>query len=454
MTTSPAGETIRYDNGQWHVPAQPRIGCISGDGIGPEIMQAARRVWDVAIARSYGDARRIHWVELPLGEDAFAQYSTYYPDSTRDALRELRIAIKGPFTTPVGGGFRSLNVSLRQTLDLYACVRPVRYYPGVPSPMLRPEEVDVVIYRENTEDVYAGIEYAAGSEENRKLADFLRRELGAHFFEGAGLGIKPISEYGSKRLVRMAIEHAITHKRKSVTLVHKGNIMKYTEGAFRTWGYEVARDEYPAQTISEKEVDEKHGGVVPDGKIVIKDRIADAMFQQMLLRPAEYDVTAPAASPAGTQSAGTPGGDGPTGPARPLPWPTPAEAPLDQQATVARYQPVLTDAMVAADHEFGPMTWQSRTAFRRSLNGSCTLSLTARGYDNPSLHGQRTATWVERSNQVMARHGFEPVVPWSSAGGESVLASTQRGENVAYSVYWLSGMLILVEVGAAPQQCP
>ena len=292
MTTSPAGETIRYDNGQWHVPAQPRIGCISGDGIGPEIMQAARRVWDVAIARSYGDARRIHWVELPLGEDAFAQYSTYYPDSTRAALRELRIAIKGPFTTPVGGGFRSLNVSLRQTLDLYACVRPVRYYPGVPSPMLRPEEVDVVIYRENTEDVYAGIEYAAGSEENRKLADFLRRELGAHFFEGAGLGIKPISEYGSKRLVRMAIEHAITHKRKSVTLVHKGNIMKYTEGAFRTWGYEVARDEYPAQTISEKEVDEKHGGVVPDGKIVIKDRIADAMFQQMLLRPAEYDVIA------------------------------------------------------------------------------------------------------------------------------------------------------------------
>ena len=292
MTTSPSGETIRYNNGQWHVPAQPRIGCISGDGIGPEIMQAARRVWDVAIVRSYGDARRIHWVELSLGEDAFAQYGTYYPDSTRDALRELRIAIKGPFTTPVGGGFRSLNVSLRQTLDLYACVRPVRYYPGVPSPMLRPEEVDVVIYRENTEDVYAGIEYAVGSEENRKLADFLRRELGAHFFEGAGLGIKPISEYGSKRLVRMAIEHAITHKRKSVTLVHKGNIMKYTEGAFRTWGYEVARDEYPGQTISEKEVDEKHGGVVPDGKIVIKDRIADAMFQQMLLRPAEYDVIA------------------------------------------------------------------------------------------------------------------------------------------------------------------
>ena len=274
MTTSPSGETIRYDNGQWHVPAQPRIGCICGDGIGPEIMQAARRVWDVAIARSYGDTRRIHWVELPLGEDAFTQYGIYYPDSTRDALRELRIAIKGPFTTPVGG------------------VRPVRYYPGVPSPMLRPEEVDVVIYRENTEDVYAGIEYAAGSEENRKLADFLRRELGAHFFEGAGLGIKPISEYGSKRLVRMAIEHAITHKRKSVTLVHKGNIMKYTEGAFRTWGYEVARDEYPAETISEKEVDEKHGGVVPDGKIVIKDRIADAMFQQMLLRPAEYDVIA------------------------------------------------------------------------------------------------------------------------------------------------------------------
>ena len=292
MTTPTHGEHIRYDNGTWHVPNHPRIGCIAGDGIGPEIMQAALRVWEAAVARAYGDTRRIHWVELPLGEAAYAQTGSHYPDSTRDALRELRIAIKGPFTTPVGGGFRSLNVSLRQTLDLYACVRPVRHYPGVPSPMLRPQEVDVVIYRENTEDVYAGIEYATGSAENQKLADFLRHELGAHFFEGAGLGIKPISAFASKRLVRMAIEHAIAHKRKSVTLVHKGNIMKYTEGAFRTWGYEVARDEYPAETISEKEVDEKHGGAVPDGKIVIKDRIADAMFQQMLLRPAEYDVIA------------------------------------------------------------------------------------------------------------------------------------------------------------------
>ena len=291
MTTPTHGEHIRYDNGTWHVPNHPRIGCIAGDGIGPEIMQAALRVWEAAVARAYGDTRRIYWVELPLGEAAYAQTGSHYPDSTRDALRELRIAIKGPFTTPVGGGFRSLNVSLRQTLDLYACVRPVRHYPGVPSPMLRPQEVDVVIYRENTEDVYAGIEYATGSAENQKLADFLRHELGAHFFEGAGLGIKPISAFASKRLVRMAIEHAIAHKRKSVTLVHKGNIMKFTEGAFRDWGYALAKNEFGAELLD--------GGPwmklknPKTGKdIIVKDVIADAFLQQILLRPAEYSVIA------------------------------------------------------------------------------------------------------------------------------------------------------------------
>jgi len=204
-------------------------------------------------------------------------------------LRQLRVAIKGPLTTPVGGGFRSLNVALRQTLDLYACVRPVRHYAGVPSPMLRPEDLDVVIFRENTEDVYAGIEYAAGSAENVKLANFLRRELGAQFFDGAALGIKPVSEYASKRLIKMAIEYAIAHGRRSVTLVHKGNIMKYTEGAFREWGYEVAREHFPGLTVREDELD---GTEAPAGKIIIKDRIADAMFQMLLLRPAEYDVIA------------------------------------------------------------------------------------------------------------------------------------------------------------------
>lgn len=288
MTTSPAGETIRYDNGQWHVPAQPRIGCISGDGIGPEIMQASRRVWDAAVRAAYGDRRRIVWCDLPLGEAAAAQGGDAFPPDTLVALRQLRVAIKGPLTTPVGGGFRSLNVALRQTLDLYACVRPVRHYAGVPSPMLRPDDLDVVIFRENTEDVYAGIEYAAGSAENAKLADFLRRELGAQFFDGAALGIKPVSAFASKRLIQMAIEYAIAHGRRSVTLVHKGNIMKYTEGAFREWGYEVARELFPGQTVREDECD----GEPPAGKIVIKDRIADAMFQMMLLRPAEYDVIA------------------------------------------------------------------------------------------------------------------------------------------------------------------
>ncbi|WP_314775879.1 isocitrate dehydrogenase (NADP(+)) [Cardiobacterium hominis] len=292
MTQTPypaGGALIDWHNGEWQVPDNPWIGCIAGDGIGPEIMQASRRVWDAAIKTAYGERRRIVWCDLPLGEAAAGQGGDAFPQTTLAALRQLRVAIKGPLTTPVGGGFRSLNVALRQTLDLYACVRPVRHYAGVPSPMLRPEDLDVVIFRENTEDVYAGIEYAAGSAENAKLANFLRRELGAQFFDGAALGIKPVSEHASKRLIKMAIEYAIAHGRRSVTLVHKGNIMKYTEGAFREWGYEVAREHFPGLTVREDELD---GAEAPAGKIIIKDRIADAMFQMLLLRPAEYDVIA------------------------------------------------------------------------------------------------------------------------------------------------------------------
>jgi isocitrate dehydrogenase len=214
------------------------------------------------------------------------------PEETFDALREYLVGIKGPLTTPVGGGFRSLNVTLRQVLDLYSCVRPVRWYRGVPSPLRHPEEVDVVIFRENTEDVYAGIEYEAGSPENAKLAKFLREELKAEFFENAGLGIKPISEFGSKRLVRAAIQYALDHKRRSVTLVHKGNIQKFTEGAFQKWGYEVAAQEFGDRTISWAEVEKNHGGKVPEGKLLIQDTIADIMFQKMLLRPSEHDVIA------------------------------------------------------------------------------------------------------------------------------------------------------------------
>ncbi|MDO4642604.1 MAG: isocitrate dehydrogenase (NADP(+)) [Cardiobacteriaceae bacterium] len=287
------GEKIRYDGGKWYISDKPWIGYVKGDGIGAEIMQASMAVWDAAVSVAYKNKRAIQWCALPMGEDAAAQFhGDYFPQETRDALRELRIAIKGPMTTPIGGGFRSLNVSLRQMLDLYACVRPVRYYKGVPSPMRNPEALDVVIFRENTEDVYSGIEFAAGTEENKKLADFLRREYQAEFFTDAALGIKPVSEYASKRLIRMAIEYAIEHKRNSVTLVHKGNIMKYTEGAFCRWGYEVAREHFPEETISESDVQTLHAGVVPTGKIVIKDRIADAMFQMLLLRPAEYDVIA------------------------------------------------------------------------------------------------------------------------------------------------------------------
>jgi isocitrate dehydrogenase len=289
------GDKITVDsNGKLVVSDHPILMYIEGDGIGRDIMKASLRIWDAAVEKAYGGKRKISWMEVYSGEKAASIFDgDYMPEETFDALREYLIGIKGPLTTPVGGGFRSLNVTLRQVLDLYSCIRPVRWYEGVPSPLKNPGEVDVVIFRENTEDVYAGIEFESGSPENEKLASFLRKDLGVEaFFEGAGLGIKPISEFGTKRLVRMAIRYAIEHKRKSVTLVHKGNIQKFTEGAFRKWGYEVAAQEFGEQTISWDEVEKNHGGKVPAGKILIQDTIADIMFQKMLLRPSEHDVIA------------------------------------------------------------------------------------------------------------------------------------------------------------------
>jgi isocitrate dehydrogenase len=288
-----SGQKITIKDGQMVVPDNPIIGYVEGDGIGPDIMRACLRIWDAAVEKAYGGKRKIAWAELYMGEKAAQHYDgNIFPKETLDALQDLVVSIKGPLTTPVGGGFRSLNVALRQDLDLYACVRPVCYYQGVPSPMTHPEQVDVVIFRENTEDVYAGIEYQSGSPEMRKVEKFLKEEMGAKFFDDAGIGIKPISPFASKRLVRKAIKYAIDNGRESVTLVHKGNIMKYTEGAFRNWGYEVARDEFGDQTITEEELYSKYGGKQPEGKVVIKDRIADIIFQLMQLRPSEFDVLA------------------------------------------------------------------------------------------------------------------------------------------------------------------
>ena len=287
------GQKVTASNGKLNVPDNPILLFIEGDGIGKDIMTASKRIWDAAVEKAYGGKRKIAWMEVYAGEKAARVYDgNFMPEETFEALRQYLIGIKGPLTTPVGGGFRSLNVTLRQVLDLYSCVRPVRWYRGVPSPVKHPEEVDVVIFRENTEDVYAGIEFESGTPENEKLAKFLREELGANFFEGAGLGIKPISAFGSKRLVRAAIQYAIDHKRESVTLVHKGNIQKFTEGAFTKWGYEVAAAEFPEQTISWDDVAQNHGGKVPAGKILIQDVIADISFQKMLLRPSEFDVLA------------------------------------------------------------------------------------------------------------------------------------------------------------------
>ena len=288
-----SGDKITIENDKLVVTDNPILGFVEGDGIGPDITRAAMRVWNAAVEKAYGGTRKVHWVELYLGEKAAGIYDgDYFPAETLQAIRELIVSIKGPLTTPVGGGFRSLNVSLRQDLDLYACVRPVEYFDGVPSPMKHPEDVHAILFRENTEDVYAGIEYESGTPENEKLAKFLREEMGAKFFEGAGLGIKPISSFGSKRLVRKAIQYAIDNNKDSVTLVHKGNIQKFTEGAFRKWGYEVAAEEFGEETITEAELWDQYDGKRPAGKIVIRDRIADIMFQLMQLRPAEFSVIA------------------------------------------------------------------------------------------------------------------------------------------------------------------
>ncbi len=289
--TPPAdGSGIAWDGAaeRLQVPARPIVGFIEGDGIGADIWAAARRVLDGAVEKAYGGARSIAWFEILAGEKAQARTGQWLPADTLAAIRDFRVAIKGPLTTPVGGGIRSLNVALRQLLDLYACVRPVRYYPGTPSPVRRPEAVDMVIFRENTEDVYAGIEWPAGSAEALRLIEVLG-EMGKKVRADSGIGIKPVSATGSKRLVRKALRFALEQRRKSVTLVHKGNIMKFTEGAFKDWGYEVARQEFGAQTVAEEELG---GGRQRDGRVVIGDRIADSMFQQVLLRPEEYDVIA------------------------------------------------------------------------------------------------------------------------------------------------------------------
>jgi isocitrate dehydrogenase len=282
---------IRSD-GKMHVPDVPIIPYIEGDGVGPDIWKASVRVFDAAIEKCYGNKRRVEWLETFAGERAFQLKGEWAPEETIETIREYKIGIKGPQTTPVGGGIRSINVLLRQRLDLYACIRPVRYFPGTPSPLKHPEKVDMVVFRENTEDVYAGLEWKAESKEALRLRDFLEKELGEKVREDSGIGIKSISRFGTKRLVRRAIQYALSHERKSVTLVHKGNIMKFTEGAFRDWGYELAKEEFRGQVILESELDQAEQGEIPPGKLLIKDRIADAMFQQILLRPEGYEVLA------------------------------------------------------------------------------------------------------------------------------------------------------------------
>jgi len=284
------GKKIEGKEGKFEVPDNPIIPFIRGDGTGPDIWRATEKVLNAAVEKAYGGKRKIHWMEIWAGELAFNKFNEWLPEETLKAIAYYKIAIKGPLTTPIGGGIRSLNVTLRQVLDLYACVRPVKWYKGVPSPVKRPELVDMVIFRENTEDVYAGIEWKAETEEAKKVIGFLNKEMGKNIRLESGIGIKPMSEFASRRLVRMAIKYAIAQKRTSVTLVHKGNIMKFTEGAFREWGYKEAKENFSDMTISEEEVTKNYNGKVPNGKILVKDRVADSMFQQVLLRPDEYSV--------------------------------------------------------------------------------------------------------------------------------------------------------------------
>jgi isocitrate dehydrogenase len=286
--TTPQGTPIQWAAGTYTVPDQPVIPFIEGDGTGRDIWRASVRVFDAAVHMTSGGRRKIHWLEVLAGEKAFKATGSWLPDETIKAIQQYRFAIKGPLTTPVGTGIRSLNVALRQILDLYACVRPVRYFEGVPAPVKRPQDLDVVIFRENTEDVYAGIEYKAGSDEAKRLREFLMTQFQAKIREGSALGIKPMSEFGSKRLIARAIQAAVDRKRSPVTLVHKGNIMKFTEGAFRDWGYEVARDSFGSKTVTEADLK----GAPRGDRIVVNDRISDSVFQQVLLRPKEYAVLA------------------------------------------------------------------------------------------------------------------------------------------------------------------
>jgi isocitrate dehydrogenase len=281
-----------HPDGTINVPDIPIIPYIEGDGVGPDIWKASVRVFDAAVNQSYGGRRKVHWLEVYAGEKAFKQKGEWTPEETIETIREHGVGIKGPLTTPVGGGIRSINVLLRQRLDLYACIRPVKYIPGTPSPLKHPEKVNMVVFRENTEDVYAGIEWKEGSKEALRLREFLEKELGSKVREDSGIGIKPISRFGTKRLVRRAIQFALSHGRKSVTLVHKGNIMKFTEGAFRDWGYELVKEEFRERVLLESDLGVKGAMNLPGNKIVIKDRIADIMFQLALLRPEEYDVLA------------------------------------------------------------------------------------------------------------------------------------------------------------------
>lgn len=289
----PQGEKITFKDGKPVTPAKPIIPFIEGDGTGRDIWRASKVVFDAAVKKAYKGEREVAWFEVLAGEKANDQTKNWLPEDTLAALKEFGVGIKGPLTTPVGGGIRSLNVSLRQIFDLYCCVRPVRWFSGVPSPVTSPEKLDVVIFRENTEDVYSGIEYEAGTPEAKKIIEAVKSiDSKKEIRPDSGIGIKPISKTGSQRLVRRAIEYAIEHKKPSVTLVHKGNIMKYTEGAFRDWGYQLAEAEFGDKTITEEKLWAEFDGKVPAGKIVIKDRIADSMFQQVLLRPDEYSVLA------------------------------------------------------------------------------------------------------------------------------------------------------------------
>ena len=290
MTES--GQKITFDDGQLNVPDQPIIPFIEGDGIGPDIWAASVRVFDAAVEKSYDGQKRIVWKEILAGEKANEESGEWLPQDSVDAISDYLVAIKGPLTTPVGGGIRSLNVSLRQLLDLYACVRPVKWIRGVPSPVKSPEKLDIVIFRENTEDVYAGIEWRGGSEEAERIREFINSNFNKSIRENSGIGIKPISPFGTKRLIRKAVDYAIAHNRGTVTLMHKGNIMKFTEGSFRDWGYDLAAEEFGDSVISEEALWEKHDGQVPEGRLVMRDRIADSMFQQILLRSDEYEVIA------------------------------------------------------------------------------------------------------------------------------------------------------------------